>query len=128
MLTVPPGEGAKTLAEAERLYMELARLRLDRGSAVVALGGGVVGDLAGFVAATYLRGIDYIQVPTTLLAQIDSSIGGKTAVNHPLGKNLIGAFHQPKFVAIDPEVLQTLPLRELRAALQEAVKYGVIAD
>jgi 3-dehydroquinate synthase len=128
LLTVPPGEGAKTLAEAERLYMELARLRLDRRSVVVALGGGVVGDLAGFVAATYLRGIDYVQVPTTLLAQVDASVGGKTAVDLPVGKNLVGAFHQPSLVIADVDTLATLPPRELRAGLAEVIKYGVIAD
>jgi len=128
MLTVPHGEGAKTLAEAERLYLELARLRLDRGSVVVALGGGVVGDLAGFVAATYLRGIDYVQLPTTLLAQVDASVGGKTAVDLPVGKNLVGAFHQPRLVIADVDTLATLPPRELRAGLAEVIKYGVIAD
>jgi 3-dehydroquinate synthase len=128
MLTVPPGEGAKTLGEAERLYMELARLRMDRRSVVVALGGGVVGDLAGFVAATYLRGIDYVQVPTTLLAQVDASVGGKTAVDLPVGKNLVGAFHQPSLVIADVDTLATLPPRELRAGLAEVIKYGVIAD
>jgi 3-dehydroquinate synthase len=122
------GERFKTLRTAEKVYSFLIEQRLERADCIIALGGGVVGDLAGFVAATYLRGIDYIQVPTTLLAQIDSSIGGKTAVNHRSGKNLIGAFHQPKLTVIDPEVLQTLSIRELRAALQEAIKYGVIGD
>jgi 3-dehydroquinate synthase len=122
------GERFKTLRTAEKVFSFLIEQQLERADSVIALGGGIVGDLAGFAAAAYLRGIDYIQVPTTLLAQIDSSIGGKTGVNHKLGKNLIGAFHQPRLVAIDPETLATLPARELSAALQEAVKYGVIAD
>jgi 3-dehydroquinate synthase len=122
------GERYKNLRTTEKAYSFLIENKLERSDAIIALGGGVVGDLAGFVAATYLRGIDFIQVPTTLLAQIDSSIGGKTGVNHSLGKNLIGAFHQPKLVAIDPEVLVTLSQRELCAALQEAIKYGVIGD
>jgi 3-dehydroquinate synthase len=122
------GERFKTIRSAEKIFTSLIEHRAERADCIIALGGGVVGDLAGFVAATYLRGIDYIQVPTTLLAQIDSSIGGKTGVNHSLGKNLIGAFHQPKLVLIDPELLQTLPRRELTAALQEAIKYGVIGD
>lgn len=122
------GERFKTLRTAEQVLAFLMAQNLSRHDLIVALGGGVVGDLAGFVAAIYLRGIDFIQIPTTLLAQIDAAIGGKTAVNHSAGKNLIGAFHQPKLVAIDPETLTTLPLRELKAALQEAIKYGVIAD
>lgn len=122
------GERAKSLRTAERAWAFLIANRLERSDGVVALGGGVVGDLAGFVAATYQRGVPYVQIPTTLLAQIDSSVGGKTAVNHALGKNLIGAFHQPRSVIIDPSVLQTLPVRELRAGLYEAVKYGVIRD
>ena len=101
---------------------------MERGSSIAALGGGVVGDMAGFAAATYLRGIPYIQVPTTLLAQVDSSVGGKTGINHPAGKNLIGAFYQPSLVYIDLKVLETLPRRELVAGLAEVVKYGVIAD
>jgi 3-dehydroquinate synthase len=128
LLAVPAGEQSKSLAEAERLYLELARLRLDRSSVVVALGGGVVGDLAGFVAATYLRGIAYVQAPTTLLAQVDASVGGKTAVDLPVGKNLVGAFHQPSLVLADMDTLATLPPRELRAGLAEVIKYGVIAD
>ena len=122
------GERAKSLRTAERAWSFLIANRFERSDGVVALGGGVVGDLAGFVAATYQRGVPYVQIPTTLLAQIDSSVGGKTAVNHALGKNLIGAFHQPRSVIIDPTVLQTLPKRELRAGLYEAVKYGVIRD
>src|SRR5215475_2752783 len=122
------GERAKSLRTAERAWGFLIANRFERADGVIALGGGVVGDLAGFVAATFLRGVQYVQVPTTLLAQIDSSVGGKTAVNHALGKNLIGAFHQPRAVVIDPGVLRSLPARELRAGLYEAVKYGVIRD
>jgi 3-dehydroquinate synthase len=120
-------EEAKSLAWLEKVYDRLIDLRLDRRSPVIALGGGVVGDLAGFAAATYMRGIPFVQIPTTLLAQVDSSIGGKTAVNHPRGKNLIGAFYQPRLVLIDVDTLQTLPPRELRSGLAEVVKYGVIA-
>jgi 3-dehydroquinate synthase len=122
------GERAKSIRTAERAWAFLIANRFERSDAIVALGGGVVGDLAGFVAATFLRGVNYVQIPTTLLAQIDSSVGGKTAVNHALGKNLIGAFHQPRAVVIDPRTLETLPARELRAGLYEAVKYGVIRD
>lgn len=126
--SIGDGERFKGLRTAESLFAFLIERRVERSDVIVALGGGVVGDLAGFVAATYLRGIRLIQVPTTLLAQIDSSVGGKTAVNHPLGKNLIGAFHQPSLVAIDPDVLRTLPPRQLQAGLYEALKYGVISD
>jgi 3-dehydroquinate synthase len=122
------GEQYKTMASLERVYDALLREAFDRKSVIVALGGGVVGDLAGFAAATYQRGIPFIQVPTTLLAQVDSSVGGKTAVNHPLGKNMIGAFHQPKIVLADTSVLATLPDRELRAGLAEVIKYGLIRD
>lgn len=122
------GERAKSLATAEKALAFMIANRFERSDAVVALGGGVVGDLAGFVAACYQRGVNYVQIPTTLLAQIDSSVGGKTAVNHKLGKNLIGAFHQPRAVIIDPQTLATLPKRELRAGLYEALKYGVIWD
>lgn len=122
------GERAKSLSTAEKALAFMIANRFERSDAVVALGGGVVGDLAGFVAACYQRGVNYVQIPTTLLAQIDSSVGGKTAVNHKLGKNLIGAFHQPRAVIIDPQVLRTLPRRELGAGLYEALKYGVIWD
>ena len=126
--SIGDGERFKNLRTAESLFGFLIERRLERSDVIVAMGGGVVGDLAGFVAATYLRGIRLIQVPTTLLAQIDSSVGGKTAVNHPLGKNLIGAFHQPSLVVIDPDVLRTVPARQIRSGLYEAVKYGVISD
>ncbi len=122
------GEKFKTLRSAESLLTFMIERGIQRGDIVVGLGGGVVGDLAGFAAAVHLRGIRLVQVPTTLLAQIDSSIGGKTGVNHRLGKNLIGAFHQPSLVVIDPETLCTLPLREMRSGLYEALKYGVISD
>lgn len=125
---VPDSEGAKSLKEAERLYDQAVDMRLERRHPVVALGGGVVGDLAGFVAATYQRGVPFVQVPTTLLAQIDSSVGGKVAVNHPRGKNLIGAFHQPSLVVADPLALHSLPAREFKGGLAELVKYGVILD
>ena len=125
---IPDSETAKNLREAEKLFTRAIEFGLDRKSAVIALGGGVVGDLAGFVAATYLRGVNLIQIPTTLLAQVDSSVGGKTAVNHPLGKNLIGAFHQPRAVFIDLNCLATLPEREIKSGLGEVVKYGVISD
>jgi 3-dehydroquinate synthase len=122
------GERFKNLRTAQSLFTYLIDRGIERSDAIFALGGGVVGDLAGFAAATYLRGIRIVHVPTTLLAQIDSSIGGKTGVNHPLGKNLIGAFHQPSLVVIDPDTLVTLPARQLRAGLYEVIKYGVIAD
>lgn len=125
---IPDGEEYKTLLWVSRLYDELLSYRLERRSPVVALGGGVIGDIAGFVAATYMRGIPYIQVPTTLLAQVDSSVGGKTGVNHILGKNMIGAFYQPSLVWIDIKTLGTLPGRELVAGISEVIKYGAIAD
>ncbi len=128
LFVLPPGEEQKGLASAARLYDALIEGRFDRRTTVISLGGGVVGDIAGFVAATYLRGVAWIQVPTTLLAQVDSSVGGKTGVNHSLGKNLIGAFYQPKFVLIDPETLETLPRREFHAGLGELVKYALIED
>jgi 3-dehydroquinate synthase len=127
-ILIPDGERAKTLATVARIYDALVKAQADRGCAIVAVGGGVVGDVAGFAAATFLRGLPVAQVPTTLLAQVDSAIGGKTGVNHSLGKNLIGAFHQPAIVLVDPDVLVTLPRREFRAGLYEAVKYGVIAS
>jgi 3-dehydroquinate synthase len=125
---MPDGERAKTLATAAALYSACVKARLDRAATLVAFGGGVVGDVAGFVAATYLRGIRLVQVPTTLLAQVDSAIGGKVGVNLPEGKNLVGAFHAPALVVCDPDVLTTLPRREFRAGLYEVVKYGVIAS
>ncbi len=128
LLLIPAGEGSKTLTEAERAYTKAIEVGMDRKSAVVALGGGVVGDLAGFVAATYMRGVPFVQIPTSLLAQVDSSVGGKVAVNHRLGKNLIGAFYQPKRVFIDLDCLATLPRRELSTGLGEVVKYGAIYD
>ena len=128
LLTVPAGEKAKSLKTVQWCYDQLAAHRLERKSFVVALGGGVVGDLAGFVAATYLRGIPFVQVPTTLLAQVDSSVGGKVGVNLKAGKNLVGAFYQPKLVLCDLEVLKTLPMREYRAGLAEVIKYGIIND
>lgn len=128
VITVPAGEGAKSLTQAAFCYDRLAAHRLERRSFVVALGGGVVGDLAGFVAATYLRGIPFVQVPTTLLAQVDSSVGGKTGVNLGSGKNLVGAFWQPRLVICDLDTLKTLPPREYRAGLGEVIKYGIIWD
>lgn len=128
LVTVPDGEEFKTLKEVSAIYDSLISHRMERGSAVVALGGGVIGDMTGFAAATYLRGVPYIQIPTTLLSQVDSSVGGKTGVNHPMGKNLIGAFYQPKGVFIDPDVLSTLAPRERVSGLAEVVKYGVIWD
>lgn len=125
---LPPGEDQKRLTRIEEITGTFLGGGVDRASAVVALGGGVVGDVAGFAAACYMRGLPYIQVPTTVVAQVDSSVGGKTAVNHPLSKNVIGAFHQPAGVLIDLELLRTLPDRELRAGLAEVVKHGVIAD
>lgn len=122
------GERFKTIQTATRIWSFLIEQKVEREASLLALGGGVVGDMTGFVAATYLRGIPYVQMPTTLLAQIDSSVGGKTAVNHPQGKNLIGAFHQPALVLIDPLTLQTLPNREWNAGWCEALKYGVIRD
>ena len=125
---VDDGERHKNLATVGKVHDALVKANADRSTVVVAIGGGVTGDLAGFAAATYLRGIRVVQVPTTLLAQVDSAIGGKTGVNHPLGKNLIGAFHPPSLVVADPVVLDTLPRREYRAGLYEVIKYGVISD
>ena len=127
-LIVPDGEDAKTWATAEAVINGLIERGLNRGGVVVALGGGAVGDVAGFAASIYLRGVRVVQVPTTLLGMVDSSIGGKTAVNHPGGKNLVGSFHQPGAVVIDPTFLETLPVREIRSGLGEAVKYGVIKN
>jgi 3-dehydroquinate synthase len=125
---IKPGEQSKTLNQASRLYDAALEAGLDRNSPVVALGGGVVGDLAGFVAATFLRGVPLVMVPTTLLAQVDSSVGGKVAVNHPRGKNLIGAIYPPRVVVIDPLVLCSLSDRQLLAGLAEVIKYGIIKD
>ena len=128
LFVMPSGEQSKTLATAQHIYTWLAGLKAERGHLVLAVGGGVVGDLAGFVAATYLRGLPFAQVPTSLLAMMDAAIGGKTAVDLPQGKNLVGAFYQPKFVLADVSVLQTLPERELRSGWAEAIKHGLIMD
>jgi 3-dehydroquinate synthase len=125
---IPAGERYKTLNSIQKIYDAALDWRLERQAAMVALGGGVIGDMTGFAAATWLRGIPFVQVPTSLLAMVDASIGGKTGVNHPQGKNLIGAFHQPRLVLIDPIVLKTLPAREFRAGMAEVIKYGVIWD
>lgn len=122
------GEQYKTTAELGKIYDALLKNKHNRTTTLIALGGGVVGDMCGFAAATYQRGVNFIQVPTTLLSQVDSSVGGKTGVNHPLGKNMIGAFHQPQAVIADTEVLNTLPANELAAGLAEVIKYGLIAD
>jgi 3-dehydroquinate synthase len=127
-LEVPDGDRAKTLRMASRLYDGLIELEADRATVVVGLGGGAVGDLAGFVASTFMRGVPLVQVPTTLLAQVDASVGGKTAVNHPRGKNLIGTFHQPRLVWIDPDVLATLAPRGRRCGIAEIVKVAAIWD
>jgi 3-dehydroquinate synthase len=128
LFIIPDGEQYKDILWFYHLHGRLLENRFDRRSVLIAFGGGVIGDLTGFVASTYMRGIDYIQVPTTLLAQVDSSVGGKTAVNHPLGKNMIGTFYQPVFVLIDTEFLKTLPRREFLAGMAEVIKYGIIWD
>ncbi|MBI2779038.1 MAG: 3-dehydroquinate synthase [Gammaproteobacteria bacterium] len=125
---LPDGEQYKTLDVLNRIFDALLRKHLDRRVTLVALGGGVIGDMTGFAAACYQRGVDFIQIPTTLLSQVDSSVGGKTGVNHPLGKNMIGAFHQPRCVIADTDTLNTLPDRELSAGLAEVIKYGLIRD
>ena len=127
-IVLPDGESHKTLATVSKIFDVLLEQRFARDDLIVALGGGVVGDMAGFAAACYQRGIAFVQIPTTLLAQVDSSVGGKTGVNHPLGKNMIGAFHQPRAVVADIDTLRSLPMRELRAGLAEVVKYGLICD
>jgi shikimate kinase/3-dehydroquinate synthase len=128
LLEIAPGERSKSLAMLEPIYQRLAEAELDRKSTIFALGGGVVGDLAGFAAATYLRGLPLVQVPTSMVAQVDSALGGKTAVNLPQGKNLVGAFYQPRLVVADVETLTTLPEREFREGLAEVIKYGAIMD
>jgi 3-dehydroquinate synthase len=128
MIVLPPGEGSKSFEGLASLSDQLLALELDRGDVITAFGGGVVGDLAGFAAAVYKRGIDFVQVPTTLLAQVDSSVGGKTAIDTPRGKNLIGAFHQPRLVLADLDVLATLPPREVHAGYAEIIKYGLLGD
>jgi len=127
-IILPDGESYKTLEVLNRIFTALLEARCDRQTTLIALGGGVIGDMAGFAAATYQRGVPFIQIPTTLLSQVDSSVGGKTGVNHPLGKNMIGAFYQPRAVIIDTDTLGTLPDRELSAGLAEVIKYGLIRD
>src|SRR5499433_1713802 len=127
-IELPDGEAAKTLAVDERCWNAFLDAGLDRTSTVLALGGGAVGDVAGFAAAAYMRGINFVQLPTTVLAQVDASIGGKTAIDHPLGKNMIGAFYQPRLVVVDPAVAQTLPEREFRSGLAEIAKHGVVLE
>ncbi len=127
-IVIPPGERQKNLSRAGKIFTELLRAHADRDAVVVALGGGVIGDLAGFVAATYKRGVRLVHVPTTLLAQVDSAVGGKVAVNHPMGKNMIGTFYQPVFVWVDGKYLETLPRRELVCGLGEIVKYAIAFD
>ena len=127
-LIIEEGEENKNLKTIEKIHNAAFKEKLERGSLIIAMGGGVVGDIAGFAAATWLRGISFIQIPTTLLAMVDASIGGKTGVNHPGGKNLIGAFHQPKYVLIDPKTLSSLPQREFQAGMAEVIKYAIIGD
>ena len=128
VVTIPDGESNKNFATLESVITRLLELKAERKTMVVALGGGIVGDIAGFAAAVYQRGMPFVQVPTTLLAQVDSSVGGKTGINHPLGKNMIGAFYQPRAVLIDTQCLATLPKREVAAGLAEVIKYGAIRD
>lgn len=128
VITIPDGEAYKNIRTLEQIYDALIARGFDRYCGLVALGGGVVGDITGFAAATFLRGLPFVQVPTTLLSQVDSSVGGKTAINHPLGKNLIGAFYQPRHVHVDVATLKTLPAREFAAGMAEVVKYGIIRD
>jgi 3-dehydroquinate synthase len=127
-IVLPDGEDHKDWQTLDKVFDALLKARCGRDTTLVALGGGVIGDIAGFAAATYQRGVQYVQVPTTLLAQVDSSVGGKTAINHPLGKNMIGAFHQPRLVLADMDTLKTLPERELRSGLAEVIKHGLIRD
>ncbi|MCK7598833.1 3-dehydroquinate synthase [Microbulbifer sp. CAU 1566] len=127
-IQLPDGEAFKTLDTLNRIFDTLLEKRHDRSTTILALGGGVVGDMSGFAAACYQRGVDFVQLPTTLLSQVDSSVGGKTGVNHPLGKNMIGAFYQPQLVLIDIDTLSTLPDRELSAGIAEVIKYGMICD
>lgn len=127
-IVLPDGESYKGMSHLQRIFDALIEHRYERSCTLVALGGGVVGDMTGFAAATFLRGVTFVQIPTTLLSQVDASVGGKTGINHPLGKNLIGAFHQPRMVAIDVDTLDTLPERERLAGLAEVIKYGIIRD
>jgi 3-dehydroquinate synthase len=128
LFLIPDGEKYKTLTTINQLYTMLIKRKIERNSTVLALGGGVIGDIAGFTAATYMRGLPLVQIPTTFLSQVDSAIGGKVSVNHPLGKNLIGAFYQPKLVIVDPSVLGSLSIRDIASGLGEIIKYGVIYD
>ena len=127
-IILPDGENFKNKESLDLIHTQLLEKKADRGITLIALGGGVIGDITGFAAATYMRGVNFIQIPTTLLSQVDSSVGGKTGINHPLGKNMIGAFYQPKCVISDVDVLKTLPSRELSAGLAEVIKYGLIRD
>ncbi|MDZ4766490.1 MAG: 3-dehydroquinate synthase family protein, partial [Chloroflexota bacterium] len=128
LITIPDGESYKNLATVAQLYADFVAAGLDRGSVVIALGGGVVGDTVGFAAATYMRGVRFVQIPTSLLAMVDSSVGGKVGVDLPQGKNLVGAFKQPELVLIDPDAIATLPTREYRCGLAEIIKHGLLAD
>ncbi|MBC8213505.1 MAG: 3-dehydroquinate synthase [Candidatus Marinimicrobia bacterium] len=128
IITIPEGENSKSFIETQNLYSQLLKLNCDRSSTLIALGGGVIGDITGFVASTFMRGIEFIQIPTTLLAMVDSSVGGKTGINLDEGKNLVGTFHQPKAVFIDPILLGTLPNRDMVSGMAEVIKYGVIKD